>query len=305
MLGFNRFNIVIISSLFLVACGGGGGGGTPQTGSGGSGGGTTTPPPKTVIKFDSDDSTYRVPEAGDQIAYDLDVTYREYDVFGLLAESNELTTLDLDFFTPASNISGNIKNIQDSAVELGYTPLKVVRTLASGNDSVSSVQGFKPDFVTELYDDEGFFYEDIDGQSYLLISLPPLVEGQSFEQQYYQLPNNYVTGNDYWEGSREFNVGGVEEIETAVDEIEALKITYTDIAVQYAPSGLGGRLLLQARGTTGTVWIHPKIGIVKATLTYREDTDALVIEEIFEDAYIEQDAIWVLRSVNFTTPAPE
>ena len=107
-----------------------------------------------------------------------------------------------------------------------------------------------------------------------------------------------------WEGVREINVGAIEEVETFVDEIEAAKIIYSDIKVE-VEQYTGGRVVLQARSTTGTVWIHPKIGIVKASLTFREDTDALTIDEIFEGEYVQQDATWVLRSVNFNTPAPE
>lgn len=298
--------IAIVISASLTACGGGGGGGYASPTGNSGGGGSSVPPPKTVIKFDPNDSTYRIPAPGDQITYDVDVTYRDYDVFGVLSESEESTTLDLDFFAPSSNISGDIKNIQENAEELGYVPLKVVRTLASGNDSDSAILAFREDFVTELYDDDGFYYEQREEGPVLLVELPPLVEGQSFEQPYYQLPNGYVpqSGSAFWEGVREINVGAIEEVETFVDEIEAAKIIYSDIKVE-VEQYTGGRVVLQARSTTGTVWIHPKIGIVKASLTFREDTDALTIDEIFEGEYVQQDATWVLRSVNFNTPAPE
>jgi hypothetical protein len=300
---------ILLASLSLVSCGGGGGGGGGTIS--GGGGGSSTPAPSTVIKINTNDLSYRLPDAGDILIYDVTITAKEWYYTDLVGQNTISTTLQLEHFNPPSNVNATYQDMTDQLETDGAKVLKVVRTLGSGDSVDDTTVAYTLNRVRDVYDSDGAYLEarddDGDGNSeyYFLDFLPPLEAGSSFSvEEYYQFEHGWQNGQPFWSGRRDWNVSNFTELNLPYDEIEAFPVTYLDerfrkaVFIQYYSED-------QAERLQGTVYIHPKIGIVKAELTLELDESVVGIETAFSGDWYSEEAVWELKDVNFSTPTPQ
>jgi hypothetical protein len=356
MLGFNRLNIAIISSLFLVACGGGGGGST------GGGGSVSTPAPSVtlsssssservgeiftlswsssnatscsasgawsgskstsgseeitetsvgnktyslscsgaggsssastsveikaaIIPIDESDLRYRTPDPGDLIAYEYDAEQRQYSSgIGLTSTGTDSGTVDLEYFS--TTLTGDVG---DAWSEFD-TMLEQVSY--SSGEIDSNVYAFSSR-VFNVADQESFFLSVIEDQYYWGSTYhPPLATGTSFTEEY---EVRYDNGFRKF-GETTFTVSSREILETTIGDVEVFKYTAQE-QWAYAEYFITSWQTRETAELSTTVWIHPKIGILKTeSLVKFDDTPSS------SGSYVETDLTLEVRSTNFTLP---
>ena len=298
-----------VSTLFmLTSCGGGGGGSSVGQQS------STVQTPK-VIRINQADTSYRVANIGDAFVYDVTATTTEYDVAGrVLSENSYSTTLDRGFFAPSPSNDFETQNIpywQDR----GFTVLKEVLSYGTGDQIIDSTQGHRSDSVVELWDDDGVILEETDeGTFRVIFHSPPLSTGETFAHNtviQYQEP--WVDGANYWAGSREFNISGIEVLDLPFGRVEVFKVLYREKMekLEYqrncfvcSPGYWDGSYRYSSTAgydASGTMYFHPKIGLVKLQVTVRSGTginDEGELLNLLEST----EQVWDLTQVNFQVP---
>ena len=307
----NSFKLVSFAPLLLFtlsSCGGGGGGSSVGEQS------STVQTPK-VIRINQADTSYRVANIGDAFVYDVTATTTEYDVAGgVLSENSYSTTLDREFYAPSPSNDFETQLIPYWEDE-GFTILKEVLSYGTGDQIIDSTQGHRSDSVVELWDEDGVIIEETDeGTFRLVFHSPPLNTGDTFgHDKVIQYQEPWVNGADYWMGSREFNVSGTEVLDLPFARVEVYKVLYRDKTekLEYRPNCVvctpgywdGSYTYLSSEGydASGTLYFHPKIGLVKLQVTVRSGTgidDEGELLSLFEST----EQVWELRDVNFQVP---
>lgn len=244
-----------------------------------------------IITVDENDLTYRVPDGGDLLVYNFEVTAREYSSLGLIAEDEDSGTFDLEYFMTSL----------PTFLADAWSEFQVRReTQSFSGGALNSIQSRNRAYssrVRNVSSDEGFHVSYIDETSYYGSTyLPPLQAGTSFTERW---EFRYDGDEQRKFGTSTFSISSVELLETELGPVEAFRVTIEDASETRSKSFISNEYtgIDEVEEQELVVWIHPKIGVLKARGTAKVDDTPYS-----EDSYIEGEILYEIRSSNVPLP---
>ena len=261
------------------------------SGSGGSGNSSVTIEiTQAVIKIDTSDLSYRVPEGGDLTVYDYSVTAREYGSFGLIQEASDSGTFDLEYFTTSLPAF-----LADAWVEFEVRSEK--QSFSGGElDSIETRNKAYSTRVLNVSNSEGFYVSYVDADAFYGSTFYPRLEANSSFSENWEFRYNDETQRRF--GTSTFTVSGIEVLDTSIGPIEAFRISLEE-STELRSRSFSGEYTIpeEVEEEELVAWIHPKIGLIKAEGTAKTDDTPYS-----EDSYIEGDVLFEIRSTNIVLP---
>lgn len=177
----------------------------------------------------------------------------------------EILTYNFTYNSHYNDGSGlvDLSGIETSYIYSGYTfsdlphnCIKIITEMDSGTSSLSTNNYYFYDdngnFIQFLTSNDNFFTNQSNTASGSKIMPNILMAGYSWTND----PLAIVVDGDVYDGKRTFTIIKKETIRIPFGNVEAYKINFSG---SFEEAGYGSRNLT----LSGTLWIHPKIGIVK------------------------------------------